>query len=67
MLQGFREQYHKNEHRKHDSYYSNGHKSGSWQNFGVKGSKFQSNNVAKSSHGKHVVSKPYLLLTISCK
>ncbi|KRT86892.1 hypothetical protein AMK59_1197, partial [Oryctes borbonicus] len=56
-VKGFREQYHKNEHKKHDSYYSNGHKSGSWKNFGLKGSKYQAHKVDKDDHGKHIVLK----------
>lgn len=54
---GFREQYHKNEHKKHDSFYSNGHKSGDWKIYGSKKSNHHGQKFDKDDHGKHITVK----------
>ncbi|CAH0547817.1 unnamed protein product [Brassicogethes aeneus] len=54
---GFREKYHKDELKKHDSFFSNSHKSGQYKIFGKKNQKHQSNSVAKKKGNNHKKSK----------
>ncbi|KAB0792597.1 hypothetical protein PPYR_14556 [Photinus pyralis] len=53
----FREQYHKDEHNKHDAFYSNGHKSGEYHVYGGKNHKFHDIHYTKNGHGKHTAGK----------
>lgn len=48
---GFREQFHKDELKNHDSFYSNGEKSGTYNIFGQQGSKYGSESGAKLAGG----------------
>ncbi|KAF5281023.1 hypothetical protein FQA39_LY05228 [Lamprigera yunnana] len=49
---GFREQFHKDEHKKHDSFYSNDKKSGEYHVYGGKNHKYHNNHFTKNGHGK---------------
>ncbi|CAH1283137.1 unnamed protein product [Diabrotica balteata] len=52
-LKGFREKYHKDESNKHDSFFSNGEKSGEFEIFGKKNSKYSSESFAKKKGKNH--------------
>ncbi|KAK4873062.1 hypothetical protein RN001_015091 [Aquatica leii] len=54
---GFREQFHKDEHKKHDSFFSNDKKAGEYHVYGGKNHKYQSNHYSKDNRGKYVVAK----------
>lgn len=47
--------YHKDEHKKSDSFYSNKHKSGQWMKFGGGKTKHHSSHHDKDSNGKYMV------------
>ncbi|XP_019872551.1 filaggrin [Aethina tumida] len=50
---GFREKYHKDELKKHDSFYSNSHKSGEYNVFGKKSQKHQTHSLTKKKANNH--------------
>ncbi|KAK5640213.1 hypothetical protein RI129_011024 [Pyrocoelia pectoralis] len=54
---GFREQYHKDEHKKHDSFFSHGHKAGEYHVYGGKNHKYHDNQYIKNGHAKHTAAK----------
>ena len=54
---GFREQYHKDEHKKHDSFFSNDHKAGEYHVYGGKNHKYNDNHYNKNGHGKYTSGK----------
>ncbi|XP_044269445.1 nuclear speckle splicing regulatory protein 1-like [Tribolium madens] len=54
---GYREQYHKDEHKKHNTFYSNSHKSGEFEVFGQKHKKYNSKYSAKKQVENHKLAK----------
>ncbi|XP_056648893.1 uncharacterized protein LOC130453274 [Diorhabda sublineata] len=52
-LKGFREKYHKDESKKHDSFFSSGEKGGQYAIFGKKNSKYSSDSFSKKKGNNH--------------